>query len=101
LPDEREVIGAARAGQEAPAAVALWVELAAALGVEGVALVADSAVAGMHATRTGRLVAADGTVLGAVGEIDPGVLERYGIGERVAWLEVDLVPLVERGQPDR
>jgi phenylalanyl-tRNA synthetase beta chain len=46
-------------------------------------------------------VAADGLVLGAVGEIDPGVLERYGIGERVAWLEVDLAPLVERAQPDR
>ena len=79
----------------------MWAELAAALGVDGVALVADGAVAGMHATRTGRLVAVDGTVLGAVGEIDPGVLERYGIGERVAWLEVDLEPVVERGQPDR
>jgi phenylalanyl-tRNA synthetase beta chain len=40
-------------------------------------------------------------VLGAVGEIDPGVLERHGIGERVVWLEVDLVPLVERAEPDR
>jgi phenylalanyl-tRNA synthetase beta chain len=100
LPDEREVIGAALAGREAPAAVALWAELAAALGVEGVALEADGTIAGMHATRTARLEA-DGTVLGAVGEIDPGVLERYGIGERVAWLEVDLVPFVERGQPDR
>ena len=72
--------------------MALWAELAGALGVDGVALVAG-AVDGLHATRTARLVAADGTVLGAVGEIDPGVLERYGIGERVAWLEVDLEPL--------
>ncbi len=101
LPDEREMIGAGLAGREAPAAVALWAELAAALGVDGVALVADGTVAGLHATRTARLVAGDGTVLGAVGEIDPGVLERHGITERVAWLEVDLVPLVERGQPDR
>ena len=28
--------------------------------------------------------------VGAVGEIDPGVLDALGIGERVAWLEVDL-----------
>jgi phenylalanyl-tRNA synthetase beta chain len=28
--------------------------------------------------------------VGAVGEIDPGVLEAHGIGERVGWLEVDL-----------
>jgi phenylalanyl-tRNA synthetase beta chain len=101
LPDEREVIGAALAGREAPAAVALWTELAAALGVDGVALVADRSVGGLHATRTAHLVAADGTVLGAVGEIEPGVLERYGIAERVAWLEVDLEPLVARAQPDR
>jgi phenylalanyl-tRNA synthetase beta chain len=58
-------------------------------------------VAGLHATRTARLVAADGTVLGAVGEIDPGVLERHGIAERVAWLEVDLEPMVARARPDR
>ncbi|MGZ4710457.1 MAG: phenylalanine--tRNA ligase subunit beta-related protein, partial [Acidimicrobiales bacterium] len=36
-----------------------------------------------------------------VGEIDPGVLEDYGIGERVAWLEVELEPLHERSHPDR
>ena len=28
--------------------------------------------------------------VGAVGEVDPRVLDAYGIGERVAWLEVDL-----------
>ena len=100
LPDEREVVGAALAGREAPAAVALWAELANALGVDGVSLVA-AAVDGLHATRTARLVAADGVVLGAVGEIDPGVLERHGIAERVAWLEVDLEPLVARARPDR
>ncbi len=30
------------------------------------------------------------TVVGEVGEIDPGVLDGLGIRERVAWLEVDL-----------
>jgi phenylalanyl-tRNA synthetase beta chain len=101
LPDEREVIGAALAGQEAPAAVRLWAEVAAALGVDGVTLVADGSMAGMHATRTARLVAADGVVLGAVGEIDPAALDRLGIDERVAWVEVDFVALFERAQPDR
>ena len=30
------------------------------------------------------------TAVGAVGEIDPGVLDAFGIDERVAWLELDL-----------
>ena len=100
LPDEREVIGAALAGREAPAAVALWAELANALGVDDVALEAAT-VDGLHATRTARLVAPGGVTIGLVGEIDPGVLEDHGIGERVAWLEVEMVPLHERSHPDR
>ena len=34
------------------------------------------------------------TSVGALGEIDPGVLEAHGIGERVAYLEVDLDALL-------
>jgi phenylalanyl-tRNA synthetase beta chain len=34
-----------------------------------------------------------------VGEVDPGVLENHGIGERVGWLEVDLD--VAAGLPHR
>jgi phenylalanyl-tRNA synthetase beta chain len=99
LPDEREVIGAALAGRDAPAAVEVWAELRTTLAVDGVAL-EITAVEGLHPTRSARLLA-DGVVVGAVGEIDPGVLEAYGIGERVAWLEVELLPLFERSRPDR
>jgi phenylalanyl-tRNA synthetase beta chain len=99
LPDEREVIGVALAGREAPAAAELWAELAGALAVEDVTLDAV-AVAGLHATRSARLVAG-GVAIGLVGEIDPGVLDAHGIGERVAWLEVELLPLHELARPDR
>jgi phenylalanyl-tRNA synthetase beta chain len=92
LPDEREIVAVALAGAEAPAAVALWDEVAAALAVEGVRLVA-AARPGLHPTRTAELRAPNGTVLGAVGEIDPWVLEAHGISERVAWLEFELAAL--------
>jgi phenylalanyl-tRNA synthetase beta chain len=100
LPDEREVIAAVLAGREAPAAVELWAELAQTLGVTGVQLEASS-VAGLHATRSARLADGDGLLLGVVGEVDPGVLDAFGIPERAAWLEVELLPLHARGHPDR
>jgi len=100
LPDEREVIAAVLAGREAPAAVALWAELASTLGVTDVELEA-AIVPGLHATRAARLVAGDGVLLGAVGEIDPAVLEAWGITGRVACLEVELPALFARSDPDR
>jgi phenylalanyl-tRNA synthetase beta chain len=36
-----------------------------------------------------------------VGEVDPAALDAYGIAERVAWLEVELLPLYARSNPDR
>ena len=33
-------------------------------------------------------ISVDGAVVGAVGEVDPAVLEAYDIEDRVAWLEV-------------
>jgi phenylalanyl-tRNA synthetase beta chain len=98
LPDEREVIGVALAGREAPAAVEVWAELRAALAADGIAL-ETATVDGLHPTRSARLVV-DGVTAGAVGEIDPGVLDAFGIDERVAWLEVELLPLFERSRPD-
>ncbi|HKA03198.1 MAG TPA: phenylalanine--tRNA ligase subunit beta, partial [Acidimicrobiales bacterium] len=100
LPDEREVIAVILAGREAPTAVELWAELAQTLGVTGVQLEA-AAVAGLHATRSARLVDGDGVLLGAVGEVAPGVLDAFGIAERAAWLEVELQPLHARSNPDR
>jgi phenylalanyl-tRNA synthetase beta chain len=97
LPTEPEVLGVALAGRDATAAVQAWWVLADALWVTGVAL-DQVAVAGLHPTRSARLVAGD-QVLGAVGEVDPAVVEAYGIGGRVAWLEVDLDALLARDRP--
>ena len=56
------------------------------------------ALAGLHPTRSAQLVA-DGTSIGAVGEIDPGVAADFGlthasgtgtVARRIGWLEVDL-----------
>lgn len=88
LPDEREHLGVALAGVEAPEAVRLWYALAERLGL-GDADVANEALPGLHPSRSA-VARVDGQVVGSVGEVDPGVLEAHGVGERVAWLEVDL-----------
>ncbi len=104
LPDEREMVGAALAGAEAPDAVRVWAALADALGVPGWELEADAGHPGWHATRTAGISvpnapadlgetspAGDGrVVVGVVGELDPAVLAAYDVSERVAFLEVDL-----------
>jgi phenylalanyl-tRNA synthetase beta chain len=89
LPDEREMLGVALGGRDAAEAVHEWRAVAEVLGVVGVE-VANGAVPGLHPTRSARLVGSDGEPVGQVGEVDPGVLEIHGIGERVGWLEVDL-----------
>ena len=89
LPDEREVLGVALGGRDAVEAVHEWRAVAEVLSLRGVS-VHNEAVPGLHPTRSARLVGPGGEAVGAVGEIDPGVLEAHGIGERVGWLEVDL-----------
>lgn len=88
LPDEHEALCVVLAGEEAPAAVAVWREVAAALGV-GARIDQGSSPPGLHATRSATLQAGRDPV-GAVGEVDPVVLERFGVSERVAVLELDL-----------
>ncbi|MGH9214421.1 MAG: phenylalanine--tRNA ligase subunit beta [Acidimicrobiales bacterium] len=94
LPDEREWMAAALAGRDAAAAVEVWRAVEEALAVPGVKL-ANAEVPGLHPTRAARLVGPDGKPLGSVGEVDPTVLERHGIGERAGWLEVDLDVLLD------
>lgn len=89
LPDEREMVGVVLAGHDAMAAMDVWVELRAALALEGVAIEAGG-VPGLHASRAAQLRGPAGEELGALGEIDPFVLEAHGITERVGWLELDL-----------
>ncbi|MEQ1786077.1 MAG: phenylalanine--tRNA ligase subunit beta [Acidimicrobiales bacterium] len=92
LPDEREALGAVLAGADAAEAVHLWRFVAEALAIDD-AVVENGEVAGFHPTRSARVRVGD-TPSGAVGEIDRGVLESLGIGERVAYLEIDLDTLL-------
>ncbi|WP_420619606.1 phenylalanine--tRNA ligase subunit beta [Candidatus Poriferisocius sp.] len=93
LPDEGEHLAVILAGQEATAATTLWRRLARHLTVTRPGVV-NGPVDGLHPGRSGQVLA-DGQPVGALGEIDPQVLDAYEIDERVAWLEVDLGALLE------
>jgi phenylalanyl-tRNA synthetase beta chain len=99
LPDEPEYLAVALAGAEAPTAVEVWRVLAEGLAVVDSRLM-QVAIEGLHPTRAAEIVVAD-VVVGAVGEIDPAVLERFGVTERVAWLEVDLDALLAKPHGER
>jgi phenylalanyl-tRNA synthetase beta chain len=88
LPDEREHLAVALAGEEAPAAVAILDLLEATLALPNVQL-REASVPGLHPTRSAEVVVA-GKVRGEVGEVDPAVLDRFGVHGRVAWLQLDL-----------
>jgi phenylalanyl-tRNA synthetase beta chain len=88
LPDEREHLGVALAGVEAPEAVRLALTVLDRLGLDGVD-VANAERPGLHPTR-GAAVLVGGDEVGVAGEVDPGVLSAHGIEERVAWVELDL-----------
>jgi phenylalanyl-tRNA synthetase beta chain len=103
--DEREMLGVllACADDDGRAGSAVWALLEEALGVVGVRIeavpadAADDAVAGLHPTRRGRL-SSEGGVFGVVGEVDPAVLDAFGLdtlgfdgaGRRVGYVELDL-----------
>ena len=93
LPDEQEHLAVILAGQEATAATTLWRRLARHLAVANPGVV-NATVDGLHPGRSGQVLA-DGQPVGELGEIDPQVLDAYEIGERVAWLEVDLGALLD------
>ena len=93
LPDEREHLGAALGGHDAAAAVHVWRAVEEALAVPDVRVV-NGTMPGLHPTRSARLVGPGDVVVGAVGEVDPDVVASYGIGERVGWVELDLVSLL-------
>ena len=93
LPDEHEHLAVILAGQEAIAATTLWRRLARHLTVTRPGVV-NGPVDGLHPGRSGQVLA-DGQPIGALGEIDPQVLDAYEIYERVAWLEVDLGALLK------
>ncbi|HYA68694.1 MAG TPA: phenylalanine--tRNA ligase subunit beta, partial [Acidimicrobiales bacterium] len=114
--DEREMLGLvlAREQDDALEAAGAWTLLADAIGVEGIEVLAPGATSGpappgLHPTRCAHLVLADAAdagrpspgdeMIGVIGEVDPGVLDAFGLdGERrrVGWIEVDLGALLER-----
>jgi phenylalanyl-tRNA synthetase beta chain len=94
LPDEHEALCVVLAGRDAPAAVRVWREIAAALGI-GARIDQSRVPAGLHATRSATLQAGKEPT-GAVGEVDPAVLLRFEVSERVAILELDLDQVLAR-----
>jgi len=100
LPDEREVLAVSLAGSDAFAAKAALDEIFAALGFPEAEVVAD-APSYMHPTRSARVELAEAGPVGWVGEVDPDVLSAHDIGERVAWLELDLDALLAQPHGQR
>ncbi len=93
LSGEREHLAVVLAGREAPAAVELAEVLLATLGWQ-VDRVQAGELPGLHPGRGAQVLAraADGAAVevGVVGEVDPEVLARLDIAERVAWIQLDL-----------
>ncbi len=92
LDGESEHLAVVLAGREAADAVQL-AELLAAVAGRGALALRTAAVAGLHPGRSAETVIA-GSVVGEVGEVDPVVLDRLGIDERVGWVRYDLGALL-------
>ncbi len=95
VPYEREYLSVALAGDgdDALSARRVFNSIVSALGVvpSAVLIEPDDSIAGMHPTRSARIVGAGtGFPIGAFGEIDPDVLTKWGIDRRVGWLTFDL-----------
>ena len=77
----------------AKAAAQTWEYLADALRLQAATMTAAEAP-GLHPTRAAHLVGAGGQLLGAVGEVDPGVVEAYGLRQRLGYLTLDVDALL-------
>ncbi|MEO6652180.1 MAG: phenylalanine--tRNA ligase subunit beta [Ilumatobacteraceae bacterium] len=94
LPDEYEALCVVLPGADASAAMAVWRDVSVTLGV-GARIDQSRVPGGLHATRSAVLQAGKDPT-GAVGEVDPRVLERFEISERVAILELNLDEVLRR-----
>ncbi|MEM9563246.1 MAG: phenylalanine--tRNA ligase subunit beta [Actinomycetota bacterium] len=102
LPDEFELVAGITSGHPAggstpgdtaaEAAVAQVHRLAGELGLAGLT-VANAEIPGLHPTRAGE-VRFRGKVLGTVGEVDPRVLDVYGVDDRASWFELRVAPIL-------
>lgn len=98
LPDEAEVLAIMVVGADASVAVDQWNSISDALGV-GALLDQSRVPQGLHSGRSASLTRGK-QVIGMVGEIDPWVLDNWGVSERISLLELDLgVVLAESPKP--
>lgn len=97
LPVENEWLAAIEAGFTAADGAAvnatrLVHRLAAELGLKGLSVV-NGTRPGLHPTRSAE-VHFRGRTIGEVGEVDPDVLERYQVDGRIAWVQLDVEPIL-------
>ncbi|MCE9622005.1 MAG: phenylalanine--tRNA ligase subunit beta [Actinomycetia bacterium] len=92
LPAEYEALAVVLAGAQAADAVAVWRELASAMGW-GARLDQSNVPAGTHPARSATLSLGRDPV-GVVGEIHPDVADAFEVTERVAILELNLSVLL-------
>ena len=88
LPDEREYLSVSIAEGDATSVVAILDLLSATMVFPNMQL-KELEIAGLHPARSAEVFIA-GQSRGVVGEVDPRVLQNYGIDGSVAWLEIDL-----------
>ncbi len=94
LPEEDERVAAIVDDCSAIEATQLLWELAASLDVNlSLVNVGDAEpLPGLHPTRAAEVVLR-GRTIGAVGEIDPRVAERFGVSGRVGWIDLSVASL--------
>ncbi|MCU1462652.1 MAG: pheT [Acidimicrobiales bacterium] len=102
LPDERERLAAILYGEggDGRAAADVVRTLLGALRIDDVAWRASRDEPGLHPTRTVRLIAPDGAVVGVVGEVAPDALSAHDLTGRAGWIDLDLGVLLS-GVPRR
>ncbi len=91
LPDEPEQVASILSGTDAADAVRLVRSIAGLLNLDLRIRNADRP--GLHPTRSGEVVLG-GKVIGEVGEVDPGVVSRYGAQGRIGWVRLDVEPVI-------
>ena len=101
LPDEHDRLAAIETGFDgagetghdaASAAVRSLYRFGAELGLANLTI-SNAEVPGLHPTR-GATVQFRGRTIGAVGEVDPRVLDNYEVEGRVAWFELEIDPIL-------
>lgn len=98
LPQEFEMVAGLSSGHNPETtAVAVAVQslqrFFADLGISG-EQIRNAEIPGLHPTRSAE-VHFRGKLLGAVGEVDPRVAERFGVSTRVAWFQLLVAPLLQ------